>query len=382
MENKMMNFEEFEKINESIDIDSIQKITNLDRDIVKNSISNLSVGKELSQLDKNDIKVLQGIVAVVPDGIYGAKTRSAVKKYQESTLKMSDSDPIKSKRPDGIWGPETAKIAFPDKANTEKSSKIENTKKPKEKNQKTYLFFNGNKLDFIENGKIVKTWKAISGRTYYHWNVKPEIWEKRYTISPVELSKVKQEGPIPQGNYTLGSTQTRPTDDKWRTDQEYIKKTLSEVTVAGLPGANFQPDTHEFYDNTPLSLMAWGNCRWAIIPNKDTNTYGRGSFYLHGGGTPGSIGCIDLVTESPEFLKYYEAWRKKTGNSTIALKVDYSTFNKNVPIDVASQPYKMISPKRPDKITWYNETDSVIKDTLTKNKIRIRYPETLNARKI
>jgi hypothetical protein len=293
---------------------------------------------------------------------------------------MSDSDPIKSKRPDGIWGPETAKIAFPDKVNTEKSSKIENTKKPSEVNNKSYLLFDGNKLDFIENGKTVKTWRAVSGRTYYHWYIKPNIWEKRYINSPDSLSKLKMEGPIPPGTYTLGKTQTRETDNKWRTDAEYIKKTLSINTVEGLPGAKVQGgEPHEFYDNTPTSLVAWGNCRWAIIPDKNTNTHGRGSFYLHGGSMPGSIGCVDLSTDSPEFLKYYNAWMQKTGNKTISLRVDYKTFNKNAPLEIESMPYKM---KRPTNTNnWYLETDGIIKDTLSKNKINISYPETLNARR-
>jgi len=48
----------------------------------------------------------------------------------------------------------------------------------KSKKNSDYLFFNGNKLDFIVDGKVAKTWKAVSGRTPYHWYIDPSIWGK------------------------------------------------------------------------------------------------------------------------------------------------------------------------------------------------------------
>jgi hypothetical protein len=95
-------------------------------------------------------------------------------------------------------------------------------------NSKDYLSFNGNKLEFIENGKVTKSWIAVSGRTYYHWYMKPAIWNKRYTMSPEQWAKVKNEGPTPPGLYTLGATQHRDIDTKWKTDPNYVKKRIHE----------------------------------------------------------------------------------------------------------------------------------------------------------
>jgi hypothetical protein len=41
-----------------------------------------------------------------------------------------------------------------------------------------HLLFNGNTLDFVENGSVVRSWRACSGRTYYQWYTKPESWKK------------------------------------------------------------------------------------------------------------------------------------------------------------------------------------------------------------
>jgi len=38
----------------------------------------------------------------------------------------------------------------------------------------------------------------------------------------------------------------------------------------------------------------WGDWRIWLIPTKITNTHGRNNFFIHGGGTKGSAGCIDI----------------------------------------------------------------------------------------
>lgn len=256
------------------------------------------------------------------------------------------------------------------------------TKEPKKSKEETYLFFNGNRLDFIENGELLKSWKAVSGRTHYHWYVKPEIWKRRFSLNLGVWSKVKNEGPTPPGIYTLGDTQFKARDSKWKTDPAYVKKVVAEQTILGLPGAeNIKEKTHEFKDSTEVAAVSWGEYRWPLIPSRGTETYGRTNFYVHGGSTPGSIGCIDLVTESGDFAKFYINWQRRTGNKTIQVRVNYSTFDSKIPVEVQSQPYKMqLTPNLMNPNIWYNETDKVIVDTLAKNKILVN-PETLRARK-
>jgi hypothetical protein len=255
----------------------------------------------------------------------------------------------------------------------------EDNKKEK-KSKGDYIKFNGNKLEFVENGKVTKTWKAVSGRTYYHWYVNPVIWKRRYTMKQEDWAKVKNEGPTPPGNYTLGVTQKRSTTGKWENDVQFIKGVVSKQTIYNLPKSPYvKEEPHEFSDKTPTSEVAWGDYRWALQPKKGTNTFGRGSFYLHGGSTPGSIGCIDLVTDSDDFAKYYEKWRSKTGNKTILIEVDYSTFDKDMNIDVDSQPFKMSSQVTKKDVDWYKQTNKEIIDTLGKEKIKVD-PEVLKKR--
>lgn len=247
---------------------------------------------------------------------------------------------------------------------------------------KDHLLFNGNELRFIENGKVTKTWKAVSGRTHYHWQVPPSIWKKRYTMSPDEWSKAKNEGPTPPGTYTLGNTQKRKADPRWKKDPDYVKLVMSKTAASSIPGSGVEDsDGHEFRQNTRTSDVSWGEYRWLLIPKKGTQTHGRTNFYLHGGSTPGSIGCIDLVTDSGEFANYYTKWRGRTKNKTIEVFVDYSTFNSKEPLDVPSQPYSMPRIEYDKKIeNWFKVTDKEISDTLNKSRISLD-PDVLRSRK-
>lgn len=258
---------------------------------------------------------------------------------------------------------------------------FENFLNEKEENKGDHLLFNGNKLDFIENGKVTKSWKAVSGRTYYHWYVAPAIWKRRYNLTPEEWSKYKNEGPTPPGKYTLGETQYRTSNGKWKTDDQYVKDVVAKQTLLDLPNSPVKKEEpHEFQNKTATSSVAWGDYRWLLKPKKGTDTHGRNSFYLHGGSTPGSIGCIDLVTDSGDFADYYKKWREKAGKSTIEVVIDYKTYNKDASIDVASQPYKMDPSVTKNDQNWYKSTDKAITDTMAVNKVVVK-PEVLKSRR-
>ena len=246
------------------------------------------------------------------------------------------------------------------------------------------LFVNDRKLILMVifkeiNGKVVKKWKAVSGRTPYHWYISPSTWKKRYTMKHEEWAKYKNEGPTPPGKYTLGETQKRSSsDDKWKTDAQYAIRTTTRATISGIPGSNIKDDTpHEFINNTDSSKVAWGDYRWSLVQMKGTKTYGRDSFYLHGGSFPGSIGCIDLVTDSGDFADFYEKWKKENKKDTITVSIDYSKFNKDANIDVDSQPYKM--PKFNGDKEWFDKSNSAMADSLRKDNIKFD-PTLLNRR--
>ena len=47
---------------------------------------------------------------------------------------------------------------------------------------------------------------------------------------------------------------------------------------------------------------SWGKYRITIHPFTTTNTFHRGGFFIHGGKTPGSLGCIDLTSNIEAFV--------------------------------------------------------------------------------
>ena len=52
--------------------------------------------------------------------------------------------------------------------------------------------------------------------------------------------------------------------------------------------------------------MSWGNSRVWLEPSKETNTYGRDNFSIHGGMWPGSAGCIDMTSNIKNFVALFE----------------------------------------------------------------------------
>lgn len=79
-------------------------------------------------------------------------------------------------------------------------------------------------------------------------------------------------GPIPEGTYTLN-----PSEISTVTGWDFVKRGLSGI-----------PEGHLWSD--------WGNNRVRLHEAAGTNTFGRSEFFLHGGRSPGSLGCIDVGT--------------------------------------------------------------------------------------
>ena len=68
---------------------------------------------------------------------------------------------------------------------------------------------------------------------------------------------------------------------------------------------------------------AWGRYR---IPIRQTGRQrtktGRGQFFIHGGKTPGSAGCIDLTSQMPSFVHHIREAHPE-GRGFIPLQVKY-----------------------------------------------------------
>jgi RHS repeat-associated protein len=94
---------------------------------------------------------------------------------------------------------------------------------------------------FDDLGRLLLRCRAYSGRP---------------GTSPADQSK-PWEGPLPRGNYYFDPSEWSP--------------------------GNFVRDM----------LGDWGTWRVRLYPYPGTDTFGRDNFFLHGGKTPGSAGCID-----------------------------------------------------------------------------------------
>ena len=63
-----------------------------------------------------------------------------------------------------------------------------------------------------------------------------------------------------------------------------------------------RPSALEFWRGS-WNEAAWGEQRITIHPRHQTATLGRGGFFIHGGTTWGSAGCIDLTYGMASFSK-------------------------------------------------------------------------------
>jgi hypothetical protein len=138
------------------------------------------------------------------------------------------------------------------------------------------LAFDGAKLTFTD-GKKTDTYTAVSGRP---------LSSGKFDYSSAR-QKLMGTGPIPEGIYWLN------------------------------PGQLWENAWYK-----AASTNAWGNFRITIHPFTTTVTFGRGGFFIHGGSTPGSAGCIDLTGEMDRFAADL---RKRAGTKPcqIHLTVDY-----------------------------------------------------------
>jgi peptidoglycan hydrolase-like protein with peptidoglycan-binding domain len=273
------------------------------------------------------------------DGIYGEKTKQAVIAFQKKNgikqtgfvgvltapklgcepLKQSCLKP-KTSEPKSTGTKEVAKKIEKIYDNNVPSPKI--TKEPD-----SSLYFNGKTLSWLSGGKTVKQWSAVSGRQPLPATNSPEQkdWvsgygaNPEYVKSPKEYSKIKSEGPLPEGSYTLGTVQTR-TGEK----AEKLINGVKNIWDLYKMRRENEDAGHDWNSGSVDDRIAWGDYRAPISPDKNTNTYGRGSFYVHGGGIAGSSGCIDLTNQMPDFAKYYTTWLARTGSKRIPLTVKYS----------------------------------------------------------
>ena len=145
--------------------------------------------------------------------------------------------------------------------------------------QGQYLKFNGRRLGLYENGKLLRSWNAVSGRERFQ--------DKKY-------QSVKDKGPLPEGVYALRM------------------RRYQEISVKDVFWGHFS------FGAWPGEKEAWGRQRICLDPSLEMDTLGRSGFSIHGGSFPGSAGCIDLTNQMDDFARWFTA-----NNKDVIIKVDY-----------------------------------------------------------
>ena len=166
--------------------------------------------------------------------------------------------------------PETPK----DKTSPEKEPTFD---KPVNTKPGQYAVFDGKKLTIYQDGKPITSWDAVSGKPGYQ--------------SPEYQSK-KDTGPIPAGTYVAR--------------QEKLQHMTFQNWVVGWS----RIISKEWGGKWPGSFVSWGTSRVWLEPSKETNTFGRDKFSIHGGTFPGSAGCIDLTGQITAFTTWLESTGK------------------------------------------------------------------------
>jgi hypothetical protein len=153
------------------------------------------------------------------------------------------------------------------------------------------LVFDGTQLTV--SGAVGQSFPAVSGTP-------DSRGDFDYSLARQQLENA---GPIPEGEYWIAPAQMK---SLW-----YYP--ASWVPLAGRAKA------------------AWGSHRITIHPFDGTVTFGRGGFFIHGGDSPGSIGCIDLTSEIGDFADLVEPF----GGKKIKLTVTYAKVNQKARDDPA-----------------------------------------------
>lgn len=124
------------------------------------------------------------------------------------------------------------------------------------------LRFDGTTLAMAE-GVRHYAWSAVSGRAGADGGFD----------NSARRQAQRGEGPIPAGRYWIDPSEL------W--DRDY-----------------WNPFQH-----VRVPRASWGDYRLTIHVYPGTRTHGRGGFFVHGGSTPGSAGCIDLAVGMNNFVE-------------------------------------------------------------------------------
>lgn len=147
------------------------------------------------------------------------------------------------------------------------------------------LEFDGKSVKALDQGKVIRTWSAVSGAKGFQ--------------TP-DFQGLKFKGPLPEGD--------------WQLRQDRYQHIDLRGAIAGLI-----PKDWGNSGRWPGSIPAWGTERVWLDPAPGTDTKGRDNFSVHGGWVPGSAGCIDMTGQMGDFADWFRSLGKD-----VKLKVRYT----------------------------------------------------------
>lgn len=279
---------------------------------------------------KNALQKIQTRFKLPSTGILDQSTRNLVYAFNTGNLRsiFKTNTPAGSPKTSGALkgasgGTQLKKTEEIAKKEKEVAKKVTGTVSVLDPNAS--LLFNGSQLQWLVNGGVVKSWNGISGLTWR--NTPPSDWgelAKSFYQSPEEWSKDPNAGPLPPGQYVVGPVESRKSGTG---DVSFVDSlvTLWQTMTGGVVSNKDK----QFQADTNYSRISWGNFRASITPTGNTNTFGRSSFFVHGGSYAGSHGCIDLTDEMADFAKFYGTWMASTKKKRISLTVNYGNSKNN-----------------------------------------------------
>ena len=147
------------------------------------------------------------------------------------------------------------------------------------------LSFDGKELAILDNGNLVKSWKALSGRRKMQCKTNTD----------------KISGPIPEGQWLVKQSNLQEYKDL-----PISNKFLSNVTDLLKAATDNGPHVGAWSGGR----SSWGPARIWLEPVQGTNTLDRTGITIHGGDSYGSAGCIDLAPNMDNFVKYFKQTRQ------------------------------------------------------------------------
>ena len=148
-----------------------------------------------------------------------------------------------------------------------------------------YIEFDGKNVNLYKYGQYDGN-KLVNGQLQYNLDGQSGGDDYQNRAS----QNIPNKGPIPEGTYWANQDQ---------------RQSLNLKNIALKMGEKLGINTNQ-KSNWSGNPTSWGVNRVWLQPDKNTNTYGRDGFTIHGGWSKGSRGCIDIPWQTKQLSDYLD----------------------------------------------------------------------------